>query len=877
MALSPGTHLGPYEIVSPLGAGGMGEVYKARDTRLGRDVAVKVLPESLARDAERMRRFEQEARAIAALSHPNVLAIYDTGTHDGMPYLVSELLQGESLRQALQEGPLPARKTIEYAQQIADGLAAAHEKSIVHRDLKPENLFLTAGGRVKILDFGLAKLEISQAAANGASLTAATTPGVVMGTTGYMAPEQVRGEVVDHRADIFSFGATLYEMLSGRRAFKGDTSVETMNAILKEDPPDLEAEKLHLAPGLERIVRHCLEKKPADRFQSARDLNFALSALSGTSTTAALRIAPAQPSRRWVPWALAAAALLALVVVAYLLMQQTSPQRADFALPVPGEISHLALSADGKWLAFVSPGDQGEPLLFVQRIGAPEARVVPGTEGASYPFWSPDDVYVAFFAKGKLKKVALGGGEPQNIVALAGSARGGAWSSKGDILYTPDAGGPLWRVNPDGSAAAPFTDKIYAPNEASHRWPVFLPDGDHFLMLGGDFTEIAGASHNAIYLSSLSRREKIPLVAAVSSPGYAGGRLYYVDSNHALVSVPLDVRAEKLVGQSTVVAPHIGYSASTYYATFAVGGDSTLVYSAANNANLSQFTWFDASGKELGKLGNLAVQANPALSPGGDRLAYDSNEDVWVADLRSGGASRFTFDPAEETTPEWSRDGSTIAYRSLAPPVIHLKKANGLEAEKVLAHTGQSAADDILANSWSLDDKTILCTTQLATSSAGWHLLLIPSDGSPARPFLNSAGSQSNGQISPDGKWVVYASNETGDWEIYVTTFPAAAGKWQVSRGGGAEPRWRGDGKQIFYIGPKEMLTSVNVSAGDTFSSDAPRPLFAIHPRAPISSTDLFNYDVTRDGKRFLVNQYVRPDKIPPLNIVLHAEAPAVK
>ncbi|HEX5226443.1 MAG TPA: protein kinase, partial [Bryobacteraceae bacterium] len=403
MHLKTGDSLASYEILALIGAGGMGEVYRARDARLGREVAIKILPETFAREDDRMRRFSQEARAVAALNHPNVLAIFDTGVENGVPYLVSELLEGESLRQRLDEGAIPARKAVEYAEQLAEGLAAAHEKNVVHRDLKPENIFLTRGGRVKILDFGLAKVQSADPVAppDGATATiaAVTNPGVVMGTAGYMAPEQVRGQTVDHRADIFSFGAVLYEMLSGQRAFHKESSVETLNAILKEDPTALDVDKLHVAPGLERIVHHCLEKKPADRFQSARDLRFALSALSDTSTLprAAVTTPERNPSRRWYALAAALSAVLSAGATYVGMRSERKTVRQEFAIAVPGEVSQLAISQDGRWLAFVSPGDTGLPKVYVQGIGSTDVRPVAGSEGASYPFWSPDGAYVAFF------------------------------------------------------------------------------------------------------------------------------------------------------------------------------------------------------------------------------------------------------------------------------------------------------------------------------------------------------------------------------------------------------------------------------------------------------------------------------------------------
>ncbi len=407
MSLTSGTKLGPYEIQSPLGAGGMGEVYRARDTRLGRDVALKILPESFARETDRLHRFEQEARAVAALNHPNILAIFDTGQNNGSPFLVSELLEGETLRGVLDRGAVQQRKTIDYGVQIAQGLAAAHEKGIVHRDLKPEHIFVTRDARIKILDFGLAKLaqKASAAAADdGVTLTSShTAAGVVMGTASYMAPEQVRGEAADPRTDIFAFGALLYEMLSGNRAFRRDTPAETMTAVLKEDPPELSDPGRPISPALDRIVRRCLEKDPEQRFQSAKDLSFALSALSGTDSSGTARIAEA---RRTIPPLLGVAVAMALVIgagVAWLVRKGPAPTtRMEFAISVPGEVSHMALSADGSMLAFVSPDENsGQPVISVQRIGSPTVIQLSGTEGASFPFWSPDRANLAFFANGK--------------------------------------------------------------------------------------------------------------------------------------------------------------------------------------------------------------------------------------------------------------------------------------------------------------------------------------------------------------------------------------------------------------------------------------------------------------------------------------------
>ena len=890
MTLPNATRLGPYEIVSPLGAGGMGEVYLARDTRLERTVAIKVLPESVAADPDRLARFEQEARVLSTLNHPNLLGIFDVGTEGATHFLVSEFLEGHTLRERMNAGSLSQRKIADYALQLANGLAAAHDKGIVHRDLKPENIFITSDERVKILDFGLAKQSLFSSGFSGGSATisspAATAPGTVMGTVGYMSPEQVRGDFLDHRSDIFSFGAILYEIISGQRAFKGDSGVETMNAILKEDPPELDPLQLKVSPAMNRIVRHCLEKNPANRFQSARDLGFALGALSGTDSTASLAAASASRSR-W--WLIAAAAALALAIVAFLIFQSTRQKPAvaeklEFAIPLEHEAGHLAISPDGRMLAFVSPDEStGANMLSVQRVGSSTVTLLPGTEGATYPFWSPDDNYVAFFADGKLKKIPAAGG-PAQVLASAFAARGGTWGRRGVIVYSPSVAGWLWSVNADGTNSAPLTEKIFSTTApGSHRWPVFLPDGDHFLFWSGSFTNETDDRKSGIYVSSLSAKDFKQLVNTHSNPGYGGGKLFFVGEKQSLRSISLDLSKFTTFGEARVVAEQVGFQPSTYWGAFAVADNGTVVYNSTTGAALSVLTWFDRSGKELGHIGEIGILANPTLSPDNTHVTVDitdakaNNVDIWIKDLLHNTESRFTFDPSEDVAGVWSRDGSTIAFRSnQAQQTLFAKQAQGLTAPKqIFAFKSGENSNDIVPNSWSLDDKQILCSyQQVATGSS---LVLISVADGKSTPFLNTQASATNGQISPDGKWVAYSSNESGDWQIYVTTFPAANGKWQVSRGGGREPRWRGDGKEIFYIGARDMLTAVPVNADATFASGNPTPLFQSHGRAQISSTDLFTYDVTKDGRRFLMNRYSKPAYIAPLQIILNAAADTPK
>jgi eukaryotic-like serine/threonine-protein kinase len=895
MPLTPGTKLGPYEIISALGAGAMGEVYRARDTRLERTVAIKVLPESLANDPDRLQRFEQEARVLSTLNHPNLLAIYDVGVQGGTHYLVSEFLEGQTLREELESGALPQRKVSDYALKIANGLAAAHDKGIVHRDLKPENIFVTRDDHVKILDFGLAKLsqEVGSLNASNATLTspALTAAGTVMGTVGYMSPEQVRGQVVDSRSDIFSLGAILYEMATGKRAFKGDSGVETMNAILKEDPPELDAGSAssRISPGFDRIIRHCLEKNPANRFQSARDLGFAISALSGTGSSSAPVIsvasAAAPKNRRLLPWLVAGAMAVVAISTITLAVRggKESGHRAEFSIPISEDVGSLAISPDGTMLSFVSPSaDTGANMVCIQHLGGNSVTFLPGTENASYPFWSPDDKFVGFFANSKLKKVAISGGLPQ-VLAPSTIGRGGSWNRDGVILFTPQATGWMMRVNQDGSGLASATQKTFGLDQGSDRFPTFLPDGDHFLYLQASFAQGARKT-DGIYIDSLSKGEKKLVLSTHSSPGFANGYLFFADDKHVLRRIAMDPKTGETHGEPELVASTVGYFSSTQWAVFSTSENGTVVFNPTTTAAQSQLTWFDRSGKDLGTVGDAGVLANPMISPDQTRVAVDiadiraSNVNEWTIGLKDATASRFTFDSVEDDDGIWSRDGETIAYRKLETSTsLNTKQARGLQPPKKFLDSATTtiANDDVVPTSWTFDGKQILCTWQPVTG--GEHQLLVNVSDGKFAPFLSQTANVTNGQISPDGKWAAYASDESGDWEIYVSTFPGGEGKWQVSRGGGTEPRWRADGKEIFYIGASSTFTAVPVTSGDTFAPGNPTPLFRTQLRAQVSSTDLFSYDVSKDGQRFLANRYTRPPAVVPVHVILNATSPAQK
>jgi eukaryotic-like serine/threonine-protein kinase len=877
MTLVAGTQVGPYVISSALGVGGMGEVFRASDTRLGRDVALKILPASFAREGERLQRFEQEARAVAALSHPNILAVFDIGQYEGSPYLVSELLEGETLRDILQRGPLTQRKAIDYGVQIAQGLAAAHEKQIVHRDLKPENIFITHDGRVKILDFGLAKLEpaITNEPDSIAPTRLQTSAGMVMGTASYMAPEQVRGDPCDPRTDIFAFGAVLYEMLTGQRLFHRGTAAETMTAVLNDHAPEITSDPAHpVSPALCRILQRCLEKAPEQRFQSAKDLSFALGTLSGSDVSAsavAIALSRKRPPMLWLAISLA---FLAAAAATWFFVRRAAPdERLQFAIPVPGEVDQLAISRDGSLLAFVAPEENsGLPMLFVQRIGSPSATLMPGTENASYPFWSPDARNVAFFANGKLYRMPATGGPPQALTRVD-SPRGGSWGSRDVILFAPYAGSAIWRINADGSGATNVTDSIRTNADLTHRWPTFLPDGNRFLFWAGNFGNDPNDHSSGIYVSSLDKKERNLLILGRSSFAVGRDHIYYADSERQLVSQPFDSAKAAISGVPVVIAGIVRYQTSTYWAAITAAANGTLIYDSSTGASRSALTWMDRSGKVLGTLGDPGVIANPSLSFDGAKVAVDisderaNNVDIWLLNIGDNGTRRFTFEPVEEAAATFSRDGARIAYRSAVGvgTALFIKPADGLKPAKNVFSAPFD--DDVITNAWSPDGKQVLSTLSTDTGS---HMLLTPSEGGPSTPFMAGTGSQTNGQFSPDGKWVAYASDESGNWEIYVTTFPSGAGKWQISRAGGTEPRWSRDGKEIFFLAPKGILSVASVETGSGFSSSTPTTLFQTRARPAISSTDLFSYDVSRDGNRILVNRYVKPERPYPLTIVLN-------
>jgi Tol biopolymer transport system component len=882
MVLSPNTRLGRYEIRSLLGEGGMGEVYLARDPKIGRDVAIKVLPAQFSADAERLARFEQEACAAGALNHPNVLAVHDAGQHDGAPFVVSELLEGETLREKLRGAPLSQRKAVDYASQIARGLAAAHERGIVHRDLKPENIFITTDGRAKILDFGLAKLtqgDGRQSQTDIPTWRVDTHPGALMGTVGYMAPEQVRGQKVDHRADIFSFGAVLYEMLTGRRAFRGESAADTLSAVLREDPPALSESNRNVAPMLERLVLHCLEKDPAARFHSANDLAFALEALTGATAVSGEQATPSHAlagrgvgRRELIAWGVTGAALVAALLALVLPSLRRAPQETPaaatrFLITQPGKgevVGPPVISPDGRRVVLVVRDAAGRQSLWLRPLDALDAQQLAGTEAGGLPFWSPDGRSIGFIATGKLKKIDISGGTAQTLSDAI--SVGGAWNREGVIVFSRSTTEGLYRIPATGGTPEPLTTLDKSRNEYVHAWPHFLPDGRHFLYVAGT----SPREKSAIFLGSLDSKQPRLLLGVESSVAYAppGYLLYALEGT--LVARPFDADRLEPTGEAVPVVRQIGFTPGNARAHFSVSETGTLLYRSNTEAADTQLVWFDRAGKQLDTVGAAGHYSDIRLSPDGKRVAFQRLDtergasDIWLIELARGTTSRLTFDPANDGDAVWSPDGDRVVFSSMREglPNLYQKLSSGGGGEELLLKT----EDAKFANDWSPDGRHVLYN---AMSRQSFDLWVLPLFGERRpEPFLRTDFQESSGRFSPDGRFVAYVSDESGRFEVYVQSFPASGGKWQVSNGGGASPRWRRDGREMFYLSADGKMMAVEVDgSSDTFKAGVPRTLF--ETRVGSISGDS-PYDVAADGRRFLVKVLVEETAPAPVTVVLN-------
>jgi Tol biopolymer transport system component len=869
MALSAGTHLGPYEILEPLGAGGMGEVYRAHDTRLGREVAVKVLPAELSHDRDRLHRFEQEARLAGSLNHPGVLTVYDVGSHEGAPYLVTELLEGRSLREVLHSGPLPTRKAVDYAQQVAHGLAAAHARDIVHRDIKPANVFVTKDGRVKILDFGLAKLtHLPLQQAEGSEVSTKTAEGRVVGTVGYMAPEQVRGKDIDARCDIFAFGAVLYEMLSGERAFAGETTADTLTAILTKDPEEMSRPGRAVPPALDRLVRRCLEKDPEERFQSARDVAFALEAESGSSRPELDAVAAAPRHRRWLRAGLVGLTLLGAGVGIGLLagggIRERAPTRATFvdvALP-PGvqlvEPSFARLSDDGRQIVFAGL-EKGVRRLWVRSLDSPVTRPLSGTEGSAPVAWSRDGRRVAFQSPELVLKeieVATGALRTFGVLPKLPSLGDftGSWNAAGDLIL--NWGGSLLHFLASGGPAKAAAVLDEARGEGRFMAPQFLPDGRHYVV----GVVAAVPERSGIYVGTLGEFDRQLVLPTVHWAAFAPQGFLLFVRDGTLFAQRFEPNRREVLGEPERLVD--GVLVSTWRNTTAWAAGNTLAY-VSGAPQEHQLTWLDRTGRESGRVGEPAGIVTFDLASDERRVVASMAGGLWLIDTEQGTSRRLTS--GGEMDPRFSGDGKAVLFDRRSG-VFRITLEGGTE-EAVLEAPPSPAQGGSLAEyyvqHWSRNGRTALYSPD---PNSLWAVP-VSGDG-PPRPVVESAGAVDEARFSPDGRWVAYNGDETGRMEVFVVPYPPTGERWQVSTAGGVQPLWRGDGRELFYLDLHGALMSVDVDATRTFSAGTPRVLFRTGLENP--SHMIEDYGVTADGQRFLFRMPAEGYRPPELKLVLN-------
>jgi serine/threonine protein kinase len=870
MPLTPGTRLGPYEIATPVGAGGMGEVYRARDTRLERTVAIKVLPGHLSDSPEAKERFDREARSISSLNHPHICSLYDIGHQDGIDYLVMEFLEGETLAERLKKGPLSLKKTLAIGVDVCDALELAHGHGIVHRDLKPGNIMLTASG-AKLMDFGLAKaMTVSSKATVGSSaapsFTAAatavsssplTTAGTVIGTVQYMSPEQIEGKEIDSRSDIFSLGSVLYEMASGKQAFEGKSQISLASAILEKDPEPISTIKPMIPAAFEHALATCLQKEADQRYQTAHDLKLHLQWITTSSSSMAMSAMPRR-ARKHEPlwWALGFLIALGLGLTIGALINRSGPPAPVMRTvinPPDGTTLNLTgdsagppvLSPDGSMLAFTASKSDGSTAIWVRPIDSLDAHILSGSENAVFPFWSPDSRSLGFFADGKLKTVDFNGSV--QVVADAPFGRGGAWGADGVILFSANTQSPLMRVNAGGGTPVPVT-KLDLTQHTSHRWPFFLPDGKHFLYLAINHNPSSWGK-DMLFYASLDGSENRPLFHTQANAIYAGGLLLFA-RNDQLLAQRFDPASGKLSGDPSAIAKGILNDETTWHMGASAFGDRLLVLGSGGSGDW-QLVWVDREGKQIAnvadKLTNLQAAA---ISPQGDRIAMQidtGQSDIWTLDLTRGVRTRLTFGPTLNAYPVWSPDGKWIAFTSdrNGHSELRRKSADGSGPEEVLLTDDQL----ITATDWSRDGKYVIYNRGPIGGADIWA---IPLEGD-RKPFLlvpHAANSAAVfGELSPDERWLTYTSTESGAPEVYVAAF-RGQGKWQISANGGHNSRWSSDGKELCYLDPAFNLYTVPVTdAGDALRFGSPQKLVDRW-----SSPNVF-YDVTRDGKKILLDR----------------------
>jgi serine/threonine protein kinase/Tol biopolymer transport system component len=887
VTLAAGSRLGPYEVIAAIGAGGMGEVYKARDTRLDRTVAIKVLPEHLADSPDLRARFEREARAVSALSHPHICALYDVGSEGSVEYLVMEYLEGETLADRLTKGPLPVEQVLKFGVQMADALDRAHKQGITHRDLKPGNVMLTKSG-VKLLDFGLAKTralatdgeikDLSSLPTEASPARPLTEQGTIMGTFQYMSPEQLEGREADARSDIFALGAVLYEMATGQKAFTGKSRLSLVSSILRDDPRPISSVAPMTPPALDRVVKTCLAKDPEDRFQTAHDVKLQLEwiAEAGSQAGAPAVVVSKRKNRERLAWIVAAVAIAA---AAALWITRPSPPPEPgvdrFTIDPPAEahfgLEH-ALSPDGRWIVFAGlAGARSQ--LYLRSLDALEPRAVPGTEDASFPFWSPDSRFVAFFQPGKLRKLDVASGAIQTICD-APQGRGGSWGSRGTIVAALDVLTGLSRVSAAGGTPVPITAPDRSKGETSDRFPEFLPDGRRFLFQ----SRTTGVEKTWVYVASLDSKTRTPLLQAASAPRYSpDGYLLFVREGN-LLAQRFDASTAKLSGEAVPVGEKMNYLGGAVpdgYAAFSTARGGLMTYRSNSSLKL-QMTWSDRSGKPLGTLGPESDVEEPELSHDGKRVAFEMTNpkavqegiNLWIADVTRGTISRLTFGQnALAIGSTWSPDDSQIAFARQSSDgwnIYTIGSTGATPAKLVFEGHGGAWPDD-----WSPDGRELLF--ELEDPKTKEDLWVAPmTDGGKPRPYIQAPFNQAHARFSPDGRYVAYTSDESGQSEIYVQTYPKPTGKWQISNGGGDQAKWRRDGREIFFSTLDQKLMAADVSEAGGFSAGIPKLLFQTQMDVVNILTYRANYSVSDDGQRFLVSSRVQHENVAPINVVLN-------
>jgi serine/threonine protein kinase len=860
-ALKQGDSIGPYKIVGHLGRGGMGEVYRARDSKLDRDVALKVLPAAFTNDAERMVRFSREARVLASLNHPHIAAIYGLEESGNFRALVLELVEGPTLADRIASKAIPLEEALPIARQIAEAIEYAHEKGITHRDLKPANIKVTADGCVKILDFGLAKVLQGDSSSSNPSSSSTLTglhteTGMIVGTAPYMSPEQAKGKPVDKRTDIWAFGVVLYEMLTGRRLFHGETVSDTLAAVLKEEP-----EWDRVPAKIQPLLRRCLEKDPKRRLRDIGDMELLLE-------TAPVAVRAQRP---WLPWGLAAVCLMLLAWIGFSLLRSThspAPHSLRLSLLPPQSTSfvpnNFAISPDGRQLAFVAAGQDGGTALWIRSLAASTAQELTGTQGAMYPFWSPDSRQIGFFGAGKLKTIDPSGGTSRIICSVpAGS--GGTWNHQGTIVFASNIFGPLLKVSASGGTPEPATKITASVGNQAHRWPAFLPDGNHFLYFV-DWSTGPNSPPNGIYVGSLNSLDsKLISSEIVGNTQFASGRFYYVREG-SLMAQPFDLEHLQLAGPAEPVVPQeLEQELAFSHAGFSLADNGVVVFQSAGDS-VARFSWFDRTGRELDKVPTTGYR-DPSLSSDGALVALSSDDEgngkryIRIYDFARGTSVRLS-DGGAEVFPVLSPNGKTVVYGTSDSRNSYLAAvaADGSGKPERLVE-----GRNLIPNDWSRDGRSIV---YMDFQNGLPELKVYDFESHSTRTYASAAEAQ----LSPDQKWIAFAQpgTQAGGFNLMVAPFPGSGGLIQVSNHGGAQVRWRGDGKEIFYISPDKKLMAVSIdSSQGKLVAGVPHALF--QTRIVASRFVVFQYAVSGDGKRFLVNSLPSVGATP-LTVLMRSE-----